>query len=457
MLRTYIQCVFDPLKNALIIAGLVFCTSVVSNIVTCLVIPLLLIQLSTQSLLSSFLRQRLLQGFFYRATAVLVNLMAFIITLVFMALLYPHLLLFFNALPWAFSITFFTISSFLISFEFNIRVPGNNLGPEYSLVKLLLNPRTQFEVLRQTLIQRQNYYEVQPNANIPPSQINLNREVGVGDEIRKKAKSLQLSEANRNQLVDRQKAAIKALPKNAIIDDLGLYKKNLETERKSGTRKPNIRTNSKLDKPSSGSEWTTDIQTAQQDAAREKSKAEAERLETQYLSSLSQPQQNSYREYRDFIKYYSLPYAECMITMEDVVSNPKEFIIMEKRRLQSNKEPPSCFTGKTFIWHHKEGFLRFFTMRPDDVPEEPSSRDKFFLINDTKSGYEYHTYEMVDGHPLSLQLCEIIEKLTPILSPSATKSSKNGPFFTPSVFAFFNQNKTQETQVEEETQTIYSV
>ena len=47
--------------------------------------------------------------------------------------------------------------------------------------------------------------------------------------------------------------------------------------------------------------------------------------------------------------------------------------------------------------------------------EEPSSREKFFLPNNKKSGYEFHPYEMIDGHPLSLKLCELIENLAPQL------------------------------------------
>ena len=436
MLTTYLRRVRKPLANALSwTALLLLFLAITSLMMPATLIPWLMIYLSANHLIAHQVERIYGQNLPYEQRRILLiigDLMALVIASVSITFWYPHLFLFFNALPWALSTTFFAVSTFLMSFETGIRSTRNDppLGPAYSLVKLFLSPRSQLAILREALNRSQwaaapvrDWYERRMRNQYAPAE-------RAPAENRRDPETLRLSEANLKTLVARQKTAIKALPKEAIIDDVGLYERYLADEKESGViEREETKKNRSKANPLVGSQLAAHIQTTLQDEAKTKTEAEVKRLEAAYLSKLVPTQQAAYKAYRDFIRFYSLPYAECTIIMEDVMSKQKEFIIMEKRaekrKPNSHETTTTCITGKTFIWHRTGGFLPLFAMAGPHAAEEPSSRENFFLPNNKKSGYEFHSYQMIDGHPLSLQLCELIENLASQLPLSAANTDRH--------------------------------
>lgn len=300
-------------------------------------------------------------------------------------ILLPHLFLFFNALPLAASLTFLSLTVFLITFELLIHIPKLHLGDHYSLTKLILHPHS--------------------------SMRRLARMLKPGIE------SLKLTDSDRNELMTRQQEAIAELPPNAIIDDVALYRKHfaLETQRvaEENRTKPLTALEKKMQ--------PFNIKTQALDNTRE----EAGRLEADYLATLTVVQQTAYRAYRALTVDLSPPYAECPSSGESTNDTPLEqFVIVEKRFANNG----ACVPNKTYFWHNTTGFRPLFSMRDpynrEMEPTVPADRDSFIAPRDEEgkqADYYYHTYTTVSNHGLSLQLCEAIENFDAKLSLSATR------------------------------------
>lgn len=337
-------------------------------------------------------------------------------------ILLPHLFLFFNALPLAASLTFLSLTIFLITFELSIHIPKLHLGDHYSLTKLILHPQS--------------------------SMRRLARMLKPGIE------SLKLTDSDRNELITRQQEAIAELPPNAIIDDVALYQKHfaLETQRVAEQ-------NRKLNRPLTALEnkmQPFNIKTQALDNTRE----EASRLEADYLATLTVVQQTAYQAYRALTVDLSPPYAECQSSGESTNDAPhEEFVIVEKRFANNG----ACVSNKTYFWHNTKGFQPLFSMRDpynrEMEPTVPTDRDSFIAPRDEEgkqADYYYHTYTTVSNHGLSLQLCEAIENFDAKLNLSATRRrepARNNPASnTPTALpAYRNTPPASETSVVQQT------
>ncbi|MCX7091221.1 MAG: hypothetical protein NTU48_07225 [Legionellales bacterium] len=298
-------------------------------------------------------------------------------------LLEPHLFLFFNALPFLAALTILSLSAFLITFELAIHIPKLYLGAHYSLLKIILHPTNSMRRLKRML---------KPGID-----------------------SLKLEASDRQALETRQQTAIAGLPKEAIIDDVALYRKHLQLESRRVVGDNQKRATDK--KP------LTTLETNMQPLnikmqALYNAKAEANALKKTYLNTLTPTQQARYEHYRALTCEFSPPYAECLISGEsvnDVAHN--RFVIVEKRFSDSN----SCVPAKTFFWHDENGFQPLFQMHD---PSVPTLRDRFSLPRDEKgqtAEYFYHSYSTIHNHGLSLQLCEAIESFNASLKLSANR------------------------------------
>lgn len=360
-------------------------------------------------------------------------------------LLFPQIFLFFNALPLAASMTFVSLSTLFLSFETMVYHPRLELGHDYSLLKLMLSPRTSILRLRELLhinepinraeerareeremlrqhdeellwIAQQRDEERNRVTSMPPAQQRRRPQRAQTEE------GLRLPETDRRALVERQTAAINALEKGAIIDDVALYKKHLAL----------LQTKRGRDAILNASETSTIA-----DQALENTKAEAKNLEDAYISTLANAEQvENYRNYRELTRNISPPYAECTLSAEAITSGiSANFVVFEKRDTATWK----CIKASTRFWHFQNGYRQIFRVqdhlnRPIP-PQEPTKRDPLFNpINEAgkTADYYFYTYQVIRDHGLSLELCETIEKLNlslkavPKRNPAKNANNTNG-------------------------------
>lgn len=133
----------------------------------------------------------------------------------------PHVLLFFNALPWALSATFLSITSTLIVFEERLaRNRSLENRHDFSLIKIILSPTSSIARLRVLL---------EPNIHRARNQLELRRDVAAAEN------SLQVRTPGIEALTTRYMNVFARFPKEAIIDDAALYKKQFDRLREGQT------------------------------------------------------------------------------------------------------------------------------------------------------------------------------------------------------------------------------
>ena len=420
LLFTYLKRVAKPLGLATGISLAVLGVSLLS-----IELPIFIACTSLVYFLAFPLLQTLLRKFFPRIrypiqrgiTAVLTTILA----LTALSFVLPHLFLFFNALPLVASVSFFCITTFTLVFENALQIRSLQLGNAYSLIQLILHPRTGIERLRQTLTRPSTAEQLAAQARA--------EENGRGNG--RKPDSLRLPKSEYEQLVKRQTAAVDKIPREAIIDDVTLYQKHLEQIIADGSiRKKREDANKKQKKPTSAKELEAEIQQLISMEAIDNTSEEANSLEENYIATLtSQAQIDCYKAYRALTRKLSPPYAECEVTLASVYDNkPETFIIAEKRFLSTGHK---CVPGKVHLWEYKKTYLSFFNK---SVPKNPGNNDPLYAPRDENgeaAAYTFHTYTTVKGHGLSFQLCETIEALLATgLKPSANTQAKSTPAAT---------------------------
>lgn len=381
-----------PLTLAAGYTGLILLMSLGSIIPPLLILTYLSLVAASFTLMKG-LFDRFLPGDPYQIrkpfTVVFANLLAITIT----NLAIPHLFLAMNALPLAVTLSIFTLASFIPVYEYVIYTPHLQLGRNYSLIKFLMNPRESIQTFRHIL----------------------------KTERPQTPEGLRLPEADRKALVKRQTAAINALEKGAIIDDLALYNKHLALETK---RVMDVNPNKTFDTLSQM------LQNKITDLALENTRAEAKILEKAYISTLANAEQvANYKAYRELTRDISPPYAECALSAEPITSNNSaDFIVLEKRYTDTDE----CVNGHTRLWHFAKMYVPLFSISDQrgqtKTAEEPTNRDPFFnprYENGKTADYYFYTYQVIRGHGLSLELCETIEKLNLSLNAAPKHKQAN--------------------------------
>ena len=322
----------------------------------------------------------------------------------------PHVQLFFNALPWALSATFLSITSTLIVFEERLAVDRNlENRHDFSLIKIILSPTSSIATLRERL---------EPNIHRARNQLELRPNVAAGENSLQEA-----APGGLEALITRYTDVFARFPKEAIIDDAALYEKHFDRLRKS--LKFNEANQEKL--------------LALRKDAYEYALQEAEGLSLAYQETLSSAEQRRcYQNYREVALKLSL-YATCPVSLEEIHSGkPENFKIVEKRYtapVYIKKEDGTCEAaepGRTAVYAvpgRTEVYLNDSFMQVlGSGALDPIERDSFFnsrtYPNTQQIGsldyrasdgasypthYVYYAYRQTDGHGLSLQLCEAME------------------------------------------------
>lgn len=306
---------------------------------------------------------------------------------------FSHVFLFFNALPYAFSATLLTATTFIVCFEYHLFASRNFEHREsYSLVSIMLSPRSSIARLAVLL---------QPNEHRAAQELELPIDNVPEAENRLHAKTPCINELKR-----RSDAVFSKFPQEAIIDDAALYSKHLTALTANRTNRSE-----------------REVADLRQQAA-DKAKKEAKELTDAYQKNLTTSlRKAAYTTYREITQKLSL-YGQCPVTLEYVYSStPENFLIVEKRYTVDNVV--YSVPGRIDIYQ-AEAFKNVLNNRVE--AKDPIDRDLFFspktYPNSKKPGdkdyhphegasypchYVYYRYEQKNGHALSLQLCEAME------------------------------------------------
>lgn len=352
--------------------------------------------------------------------------------------LFPQIFLFFNALPLAASMTFYGLSAFLLSFESIIYHPRLDLGRDYSLLKLIVSPRSSVErlqvLLRDTEPGRlfddfndRRVIRFQQQARAREEQRLANRQ----ESLRLPLESKEPHILDLKKLRARQQQALSALPESAIIDDMGIYLNELAKETIHYERyKREEQDKNEQDKNNQcpPNQIEARVKQRQHLSALARAKEAITRLETAYCATLSPVQQTLYAEYRETTCRLSAPHGECDITDEPVMCKGEDAYIMLEKISWS---PPDLGNpgkhisgpGGTHLWLYKPVFL---SQMSNDEPIDPFTRDPLYAptsVGNIHYEYKFYNYATVQGHALSLQLCEAIEKFCASLKLSPANSN----------------------------------
>ncbi len=157
---------------------------------------------------------------------------------------------------------------------------------------------------------------------------------------------------------------------------------------------------------------------------------------TNYLATLQENQQKALKQYLEIKSDISK--AKCMLSLHEVddpTSNLHDFVILEKHYYQDNNY--YAVPGATDVFlttTHEPNTEQQIGLQPlfdskthQNNLRHPANRDSFrFPSAYSKSvqepfypcRYIHHPYEIIDGHPLALVLCESIEAFNASLQPS---------------------------------------
>lgn len=316
----------------------------------------------------------------------------------------------------------------------------SDLGVDYSLLILILSPRSSIERLQVLLRDDDEIRNLQHQFAQPQ---NDSRDE-TPESLRLPQKSKEPHILDLEKLRARQLIALAALPKAAIIDDMGIYRNELakETAHYTKYKMEEQATNARrlYNKRYDQNQIEDQVKKRQHEAALTRAKEEITRLETKYRATLSPAQQDLYNEYRETTRRLSAPHGECGISFEPVIcKGENEFIMLEKISW-SPPDPDKSIPGKhvsapggAHLWLYKQVFLKLLVA--SNGPENPYNRDPLYAppeLNGMKYQYKFYNYATVQGHALSLQLCEAIEEFSASLKLSPANSKTDKPTQTSS-------------------------
>ncbi|MEI6094708.1 MAG: hypothetical protein WCR08_04455 [Gammaproteobacteria bacterium] len=288
---------------------------------------------------------------------------------------------------------------------------------------------------------------LEPNTHRARNELELRPNVAAADN------SLQVGI---DELATRYMDVLTSFPKEAIIDDAALYKKQFDRLREGLPT------------------FNEEIVAGLRKEACECALQEAQSLAAAYQETLSSAEQRQcYENYRKVALRLSL-YATCPVSMEDIHSGrPEDFSIVEKRytapvyikkddgtfeAAEPGRTAVYAVTGKTAVYQ-TDTFMRILENRDEAL--DPLDRDPFFnsstYPNTEKKGstnyrashgasyptkYVFYAYSQNHGNGLSLELCEAMEAfLDPTLeeckkaalqktqAPAKIKAPTKGPSF----------------------------
>jgi|GEM_PF-3866316 len=324
---------------------------------------------------------------------------------------FPHVYLFFNALPLLLSGPLLHVTTTICAFEY-ILVRDSQIPDraDLSLITILSNPRRGIARLRVLL---------EPNTHRARNELELRPNVAAADN------SLQVGI---DELATRYMDVLTSFPKEAIIDDAALYKKQFDRLREDRLREG---------LPTFNEEIVAGLRKEAYECALQ----EAQSLAAAYQETLSSAKQRQcYENYRKVALRLSL-YATCPVSMEDIHSGrPEDFSIVEKRytapvyikkddgtfeAAEPGRTAVYAVTGKTAVYQ-TDTFMRILENRDEAL--DPLDRDPFFnsstYPNTEKKGspnyrashgasyptkYVFYAYSQNHGNGLSLELCEAME------------------------------------------------
>ncbi len=322
---------------------------------------------------------------------------------------FPHVYLFFNALPLLLSGPLLHVTTTICAFEY-ILVRDSQIPDraDLSLITILSNPRRGIARLQEIL---------EPNTRRARNELVLRANldnVMTGAGAGAKNQSIE-------QLTTRYTTLLAKFPKEAIIDDAALYKEHFDMLARA------YKTFSKEELE------------ARRIAAAENALKEAKKLEEAYKKTLSsEVKQKCYQNYRDVTLTLSI-HAKCPVSFDDIYSNNSvDFCIVEKRYTapiyikKDNGTFEAEKTGKTAVYAVPGKTNVYKTAMFDQILEskaqDPFDRDLFVtpttypnIRKNTDAGYKgsegasyptqyvYYPYTQIHGHGLSLQLCEAME------------------------------------------------
>lgn len=276
----------------------------------------------------------------------------------------PHLFLLINALLPAAAFGILSIGIFISMFEL-LLLPFRK--DEYSIIKLIVHPSH-----RTVLVNLLNRANIQRTA--------------VENEARAQHE-LALPETALKALVAKQKRLLEQLPKEALAI---------------------------FDQPEDSPEHTA---------------------QTEYLQTLSPEQQKFHKQYRELATELSPKRAECCLSLEKPAETPDlPFVIVEKLFKKDGIELAVPGTSMIYL---ENSFLDGLSVAATAV--SPTSRDPYFsprlypnpnrqeepgYHTDTScpTRYIYYPYTQVNGHTVSVRLCETIENF---LDPTLGKERED--------------------------------
>ena len=357
--------------------------------------------------------------------------LALIATVGFVA--FPHVYLFVSAFPFSIALSLISLNIFFLSFESILNVSRRNsqsdrVNRSFSLLNLLAFADARRDVYRALI---GDEYDATRGVRPPRRQRGMNNRRWNASVNTRDIKILTQREVQ--DLTKRQYDLVAQLPKEAIIDDMGLYEKHKKIRLDQSTSK------------------TTKEQV--EALAKEDAEKEAKVLEKQYTNTIvgdsdvrAVQKIKAYQDYRETARTISPVYATCPISFEGV--HPRaanmNFVLVEKSYYDTTTNSlygvptakPSVIETNTF------GTLLSAITPRNPLTQDPYSNPERYP-NPLKPGeseynrqtkqedryharkgpsfptyYRYHPYIEVAGHGLSLQLCNAIEEfLNPALVP----------------------------------------
>ncbi len=284
--------------------------------------------------------------------------------------IFPHYFLFFSALPHVMTGAIFTLSVFLTNFDVLIRssFPDYAIGEDFSLVKIILNPRARLDRLYRHLVRR-------PTA-------------------------LELSTTDRDMLIDRLNRALNQLPDKAFIPlnaaDFSIRNEHDPTK-------------------------TFEAITQTINPAYLNSLTEAQQIkykEYRHLTSKLRPIAASCVMSAENVQ---------LATQNNFILVEKR-TLANGGGLFDSEHPINAVPVTTFVYDR----THFDTLASSNNPRIPENNDLINTPldwNNRATEYKHHSYMMVQDHPLSLALCEAIEAFNVSLglAPRAGSSTPKRP------------------------------
>ena len=340
---------------------------------------------------------------------------------------FSHVYLFFNALPWAFSAPFLTVTAFIFLFESCLLSDSRiENASDYSLVSLILTPRSSFARL---------------SVLLEPNSVRAARELALHhnpiDNAQALANSEQPHSVSISELQARLAEVLERFPADLIIDDTKLYQDHLaalcggreptqDEKTEAATRalkQAQEEANSKILPPRSGQPnealYKKHLDTLHQNRS-DLPDSERERMASEL--ALQEEQKAAYIKYRENVIKLSI-HGKCPVSLEEIYNKPPNTFSIVEKRYTVNEAVFSVrlevYENTTFeaVLNNRETALdpidRDPFLKPHTYPNTKKPGDAGYHEYQGASypcHYVYYPYEQIQGHGLSLQLCEAMEE-----------------------------------------------